>query len=81
MDRDGKLKARFEDVDSPVGGARHLLQIIQTEREQNDAEEHRHHNRGGSDAVVENMQPFRQLQVINTVFFIPQFGSDFGGDP
>ncbi len=60
---------------------RHLLQIIEAKREQDDTEEDGHHDGGRRDAVVEDVQPLWQLQVIDALLLIAQFRRHLGGNP
>ena len=64
-----------------MGFPRHRLHHINTEGEQNGAEEEGHHNRGRHDVVMEDIQPARQLKVFNTLFFFAQVRRNFISNP
>ena len=71
----------LQDIDRPVGFTRHRLHHVNAEREQDRTEEDSHHNRGGNDVVVEDVQPAGQLEVFDALLFFPQPGRHFVGNP
>jgi len=79
--RHRKHQTGLQDVNRPVGFSGHLLQGVEAEGTQNDAEEHGHHDGGRHDIVMENIQPARQFEIFNTVFFLAEIRRDFISDP
>lgn len=77
----GEREARLQDIDRPVGIARHRLYGIDAEGEQDRAEENGHHNGRGDDVVVKDVQPARQLKIFNALLLFTQIRSDLVSNP
>ncbi len=71
----------MQDIDRPVGLTRHRLDYVDTEREQNGAEEEGHYNRCRNDVVMEDIQPAWQLKVLHTLLFFTQIRGNLVGNP